>query len=75
MFCKVLLCKNKKALKSRLIIGAGGGNRTLTISLEGWSSTIKLHPHLSMFLLYILPFNLSTTFYKKIKKSKFKILG
>ena len=43
MFCKVLLDKNKKALKSRLIIGAGGGNRTLTISLEGWSSTIKLH--------------------------------
>jgi len=26
-----------------------------------------------MFLLYILPFNLSTTFYKKMKKSKFKI--
>ncbi len=25
-------------------IGAGGGNRTLVISLEGWSSTIELHP-------------------------------
>jgi hypothetical protein len=25
---------------------AGGGNRTRVISLEGWSSTIELHPHL-----------------------------
>ena len=25
-------------------IGAGEENRTLTVSLEGWSSTIKLHP-------------------------------
>src|SRR3954462_15135668 len=24
--------------------GAGGGNRTLTASLEGWSSTVELHP-------------------------------
>ena len=24
--------------------GADEGNRTLTVSLEGWSSTIKLHP-------------------------------
>ena len=24
--------------------GAGEGNRTLTTSLEGWSSTIELHP-------------------------------
>jgi hypothetical protein len=24
--------------------GAGEGNRTLVISLEGWSFTIKLHP-------------------------------
>ena len=28
------------------INGAGEENRTLTVSLEGWSSTIKLHPHL-----------------------------
>ena len=27
--------------------GAGDGNRTHVISLEGWSSTIELHPHLS----------------------------
>jgi hypothetical protein len=26
-------------------IRAGEGNRTLTASLEGWSSTIELHPH------------------------------
>ena len=25
--------------------GAGEGNRTLTTSLEGWNSTIELHPH------------------------------
>ena len=25
-------------------IGAGEGNRTLAISLEGWSSTTELHP-------------------------------
>ena len=26
------------------IIGAGEGNRTLTVSLEGFCSTIELHP-------------------------------
>ena len=25
-------------------IGAGEGNRTLTASLEGWNSTVELHP-------------------------------
>lgn len=25
---------------------AGDGNRTHVISLEGWSSTIELHPHI-----------------------------
>ena len=25
--------------------GAGDGNRTHVVSLEGWSSTIELHPH------------------------------
>ena len=28
----------------REIDGAGDGNRTRVISLEGWSSTIELHP-------------------------------
>ncbi|SMG63102.1 hypothetical protein BMETH_1471_1 [methanotrophic bacterial endosymbiont of Bathymodiolus sp.] len=32
------------------MFGAGDGNRTHVISLEGWSSTIKLHPH--NFLLF-----------------------
>ncbi|SJM96439.1 conserved hypothetical protein [Crenothrix polyspora] len=27
-----------------LMCGAGDGNRTHVISLEGWSSTIELHP-------------------------------
>ena len=32
--------------KNQLKIGAGEGNRTLVTSLEGWGSTIELHPHL-----------------------------
>ena len=28
------------------LIKAGDGNRTHVISLEGWSSTIELHPHI-----------------------------
>ena len=35
----------KTALKGCCFIGAGDGNRTHVISLEGWSSTIELHPH------------------------------
>ena len=31
-----------------LYSGAGEGNRTLVISLEGFCSTIKLHPHLAI---------------------------
>ena len=31
-------------LKAR-INGAGDGNRTHAASLEGWNSTIELHPH------------------------------
>ena len=27
------------------LFGAGEGNRTLTVSLEGFCSTIELHPH------------------------------
>ena len=29
-------------------VGAGDGNRTHAASLEGWNSTIELHPHLSL---------------------------
>ena len=31
------------------IFGAGDGNRTHAASLEGWNSTIELHPHSSHF--------------------------
>jgi hypothetical protein len=31
------------------IIGAGEGNRTLVISLEGFCSTIELHPRIARF--------------------------
>ena len=27
------------------MLGAGDGNRTHAASLEGWNSTIELHPH------------------------------
>ncbi|SCW10767.1 hypothetical protein ESCNG_410005 [Neisseria gonorrhoeae] len=30
------------------MFGAGEGNRTLTVSLEGFCSTIELHPHYSL---------------------------
>ena len=31
--------------------GAGDGNRTHAISLEGWSSTIELHPRFNKFMM------------------------
>ena len=34
------------------LFGAGEGNRTLTVSLEGFCSTIELHPH-THFLLQV----------------------
>ncbi len=34
-----------RRLRSQLQPGAGDGNRTRMASLEGWSSTIELHPH------------------------------
>lgn len=36
--------QNKKAEKRPFNFGAGEGNRTLVISLEGFCSTIELHP-------------------------------
>ena len=63
--------------------GAGDGNRTHAASLEGWNSTIELHPHLSHFravsttLVYnsTIPKNcqiIFAAFFKKI--SKFSII-
>jgi hypothetical protein len=37
-----MACQPKLA---RAKAGAGEGNRTLTASLEGWNSTVELHPH------------------------------
>ena len=41
-----LWSKKKHSWSVVIQIGAGEENRTLTVSLEGWSSTIKLHPQL-----------------------------
>ena len=38
-------CIVKTLFKRSLSCGAGDGNRTHAISLEGWHSTIELHPH------------------------------
>ena len=35
-------------LSSLLLIGAGDGNRTHAASLEGWNSTIELHPRFTV---------------------------
>ena len=40
---KKSLYRNNNSFNIQL--GAGEGNRTLTTSLEGWCSTIELHPH------------------------------
>ena len=43
--------------------GAGDGNRTHAASLEGWNSTIELHPHLST-LVYSIKYRIiSQLFY------------
>ena len=45
--------------------GAGDGNRTHTTSLEGWDSTVELHPRInssSGFYITILPDGVSTIF-------------
>ena len=39
------LRKSKSDLSPLGNFGAGDGNRTHTTSLEGWGSTIELHPH------------------------------
>ena len=40
-----LLSSTSGSRRAQPCIGAGDGNRTHTASLEGWSSTIELHPH------------------------------
>jgi hypothetical protein len=38
---------NSIGLRTKFV-GAGDGDRTRMTSLEGWSSTIELHPHVSL---------------------------
>ena len=40
--CSIQLSYKRMIIK---LAGAGDGNRTHTTSLEGWDSTIELHPH------------------------------
>ena len=51
--------------------GAGDGNRTHAASLEGWNSTIELHPHQQC--LYILPKNLKLV--KRFKRPAFNFFA
>ncbi len=41
-----------KKLNFKKNFGAGEGNRTLTASLEGWNSTVELHPHNYLKLIF-----------------------
>ena len=45
-----LQTKKYSGLMTSVFFGAGDGNRTHTTSLEGWSSTTKLHLH-----IFLLP--------------------
>ena len=40
-------CSIQLSYRRKFKSGAGDGNRTHATSLEGWGSTIELHPHLS----------------------------
>ena len=56
----------------RIFYGAGDGNRTHATSLEGWDSTIELHPRIVLYrcrtrqrrLLYTTNSILSSTFFQ-----------
>ena len=43
--------------------GAGDGNRTHVISLEGWSSTIELHPHAPLVSVWTVLYHTHIFFY------------
>ena len=43
--CSILLSYEHTHSKLALMCKAGDGNRTHVSSLEGWCSTIELHPH------------------------------
>ena len=48
--------------------GAGDGNRTHATSLEGWDSTIELHPHIQRVVLYHKVVDLSIGFFENTRK-------
>ena len=56
-----------------VVYGAGDGNRTHAASLEGWYSTIELHPHFnSLYIIYQrgkTVNDLKTTFCKFLQKT------
>ena len=53
--CSILLSYWR--ISKRQVLGAGDGNRTHVSSLEGWCSTIELHPH-----------NRSSIFYTRLSR-------
>ena len=67
-YCLEGSCSIQLSYKRILKFGAGDGNRTHTTSLEGWDSTIELHPHISVqrWLLYTIKALLSSLFLKNI---------
>ena len=46
-YCLEGSCSIQLSYWRRIKNGAGDGNRTHATSLEGWSSTIELHPHIN----------------------------
>src|SRR5271154_7240113 len=47
-YAPILTSTNRRSTRWRglcQVFGAGDGNRTRTTSLEGWDSTVELHPH------------------------------
>ena len=51
--CSIQLSYRRIRRSSKKECGAGDGNRTHAASLEGWNSTIELHPHFVAFHLRI----------------------
>ena len=45
--CSILLSYRRILIRPPKKSGAGDGNRTHAASLEGWNSTIELHPHMA----------------------------
>ena len=43
--CSIQLSYRRVFMETPAKSGAGDGNRTHAASLEGWNSTIELHPH------------------------------